>query len=96
MERDPQRGLEALRRGIELGPDHVDTAELYGAGAVEHAAVPFCQRHVIAAVRYGPFAAGAFPDGRTTAGGRALAEVASTHAATPRQVALAFLTRPMA
>lgn len=37
----PERGArarewgEALRRGVELGMTHIDTAEMYGAGAVE-------------------------------------------------------------
>ena len=36
MERDdPREVVRALRRGIELGMTHVDTAELYGAGVVE-------------------------------------------------------------
>lgn len=36
MERDDSRDVvRALRRGIELGMTHVDTAELYGAGVVE-------------------------------------------------------------
>ena len=32
---DPEQVRQALRRGIELGMTHVDTAELYGAGKVE-------------------------------------------------------------
>lgn len=32
---DPKRAVEALRRGLDLGMRHVDTAELYGAGQVE-------------------------------------------------------------
>lgn len=36
MERDDRSdALAALRRGLELGMTHVDTAEMYGAGAVE-------------------------------------------------------------
>lgn len=35
MERDPKGSVAALRRGVELGLTHVDTAELYGAGRVE-------------------------------------------------------------
>src|SRR5687767_8427125 len=27
--------IAALRRGVELGLDHIDTAEMYGAGAAE-------------------------------------------------------------
>lgn len=36
MERDDRRGaIEALRRGLDLGMTHVDTAEMYGDGRVE-------------------------------------------------------------
>ncbi len=35
MERDPKGSAAALRRGVELGLTHVDTAEMYGAGRVE-------------------------------------------------------------
>src|SRR5438128_1509348 len=36
MERDdPQAVVEALRRGLDAGLTHVDTAEMYGAGRVE-------------------------------------------------------------
>ena len=60
--------------------------------AVEHAVLPWCERHGIAVVGYSPFAQGRFPGPRTE-GGRALTEIAAGHRATPRQVALAFLTR---
>src|SRR6202012_4317563 len=32
-EGDPASAIAALRRGIDLGMNHIDTAELYGAGA---------------------------------------------------------------
>ncbi len=35
MERDPAAAVAALRRGIDLGMTHIDTAEMYGAGRVE-------------------------------------------------------------
>ena len=35
MERDRAGSIAALRRGIELGMSHIDTAEMYGSGAVE-------------------------------------------------------------
>ncbi len=35
MERDHQDAVAALRRGFDLGLTHVDTAEMYGDGAVE-------------------------------------------------------------
>jgi len=34
-EGDPASAIAALRRGIDLGMNHIDTAELYGAGAAE-------------------------------------------------------------
>jgi diketogulonate reductase-like aldo/keto reductase len=35
MERDPRGAVAALRRGLDLGMTHVDTAEMYGSGRVE-------------------------------------------------------------
>lgn len=35
MEKDRRAAIEALRRGIDLGMTHVDTAEMYGDGKVE-------------------------------------------------------------
>jgi diketogulonate reductase-like aldo/keto reductase len=35
MERSPKMSIDALRYGIDLGLTHVDTAEIYGDGAVE-------------------------------------------------------------
>lgn len=35
MERSPRMSIDALRYGIELGLTHIDTAEIYGDGAVE-------------------------------------------------------------
>lgn len=35
MQRDPESSAEALQRGLELGLMHIDTAEMYGSGAVE-------------------------------------------------------------
>lgn len=60
--------------------------------AIEHAVLPWCAAHDVAVVAYSPFGHGDFPDPRTP-GGRALAEIAAAHGATPRQVALRFLTR---
>lgn len=59
--------------------------------AVEHAVVPFCQENGIAVVGYTPFGTSEFPP--PGLGGSALQKVAKRHGATPRQVALAFLTR---
>lgn len=63
-----------------------------GERRVEHAVLPACRRLGVALVGYSPFGSGDFPSPRS-AGGRVLAEVAGAHDATPRQVALAFLTR---
>ena len=63
-----------------------------GERSVEHAVIPCCQRHGIAAVGYSPFAVGRFP-GAGSAGRETLEDIAANRNATPRQVALAFLTR---
>ena len=54
--------------------------------------LPYCQRHGIALVGYSPFGHGDFPSPRSRQGAL-LGQIAQRHAATPRQVALAFLTR---
>jgi len=63
-----------------------------GERAIEHAVLPWCEQNGVALVGYAPFGSGHFP-GPGTHGGKALAAVAEAHGATPRQVALAFLTR---
>jgi len=61
--------------------------------AIEHGVIPWCEENDVAVVAYSPFGhAGGFP-GSHTAGGRVLKEVAERHSATPRQIALRFLTR---
>lgn len=35
MERNRKGSIEAIRRGLDLGMTHVDTAEMYGSGTVE-------------------------------------------------------------
>jgi diketogulonate reductase-like aldo/keto reductase len=60
--------------------------------AVEHAVLPWCERHSSALVAYSPFGPGQFPDAGTP-GGRLLRQIAESHNATPRQVALRFLLR---
>src|ERR1700730_16827956 len=59
---------------------------------VEHAVIAWCEHHGVAVTAYSPFGHGAFPTPRSV-GGRVLADIARAHDATPRQVALAFLTR---
>ncbi|HTQ79116.1 MAG TPA: aldo/keto reductase [Thermoanaerobaculia bacterium] len=63
-----------------------------GERAIEHAVLPYCEAQGIAVVAYSPFGAGDFPSPGNR-GGRVLAAIAQAHGATPRQVALAFLTR---
>jgi diketogulonate reductase-like aldo/keto reductase len=61
--------------------------------AIEHAVLPWCDKHGVAVVGYSPFGhRGGFP-GPHTRGGRVLQEIAAAHGATARQVALRFLVR---
>ncbi|CAH1660735.1 Diketogulonate reductase-like aldo/keto reductase [Hyphomicrobiales bacterium] len=60
--------------------------------AIEHAVIPWCERHGVAVTAYSPFGHDDFP-ASGNAPGKVLAEIAATHGATARQVALAFLTR---
>jgi diketogulonate reductase-like aldo/keto reductase len=60
--------------------------------AIEHAVIPWCEKHGVAVVAYSPFGHGSFP-GPRTAGGRVLREIAEAHHAAARQVALRFLVR---
>jgi len=60
--------------------------------AIEHSVIPWCEAHDVAVVAYSPFGHDDFPDPQSV-GGKILQEIAARHGATPRQVALAFLTR---
>jgi diketogulonate reductase-like aldo/keto reductase len=60
--------------------------------AIEHAVIPWCEKHNVAVVAYSPFGHNEFPSARSK-GGEVLQAIADAHEATPRQVALAFLTR---
>jgi diketogulonate reductase-like aldo/keto reductase len=60
--------------------------------AIEHAVLPWCERHGVAVVAYSPFGHNDFPSPRSK-GGEVLQAVADAHKATPRQVALSFLAR---
>jgi diketogulonate reductase-like aldo/keto reductase len=60
--------------------------------AIEHAVIPWCERHGTAVVAYSPFGHNDFPPARSKAG-EVLQTIAEAHGASPRQVALAFLTR---
>ncbi len=59
---------------------------------VEHGVLPWCERHQITVVAYSPFGHGRFPSA-DSAPGQLLGRIAAAHRATPRQIALAFLTR---
>jgi diketogulonate reductase-like aldo/keto reductase len=60
--------------------------------AIEHSVIPWCETHGVAVVAYSPFGHNDFPQ-PGSAGGKVLATIAKAHGATPRQVALTFLTR---
>jgi len=60
--------------------------------AIEHAVIPWCERNGVAVVAYSPFGHNDFPSARSK-GGEVLQRIADAHKASPRQVALAFLTR---
>jgi diketogulonate reductase-like aldo/keto reductase len=59
--------------------------------AIEHAVIPWCAKHGVAVVAYSPFGHNEFPSPRSKAG-EVLQAIADAHQATPRQVALGFLT----
>lgn len=60
--------------------------------AIEHAVLPWCEKNGVAVVAYSPFGHDDFPSPRSKAGD-VLQAIAESHGASPRQVALAFLTR---
>lgn len=87
------RGLEAAL--AIAGPGKIACNQvLYHLGerGIEHSVLPWCEQHKVALVAYSPFGSGDFPDAKSV-GGKVLARVAAARGATPRQVALAFLTR---
>jgi len=60
--------------------------------AIEHAVIPWCKTHGVAVVAYSPFGHDEFPSSGGPHG-QLLQKIAEAHGASPRQVALAFLTR---
>jgi diketogulonate reductase-like aldo/keto reductase len=60
--------------------------------AIEHAVTPWCERNGVAVVAYSPFGHSDFPSPRSKAG-ETLQAIADAHGVSPRQIALAFLTR---
>jgi diketogulonate reductase-like aldo/keto reductase len=76
------------------GPDRIACNQvLYNLHErnIEHAVLPWCESHGVAVVGYTPFGTRGFPP--TGAAGAALEAIAERHAATPRQVTLAYLSR---
>jgi diketogulonate reductase-like aldo/keto reductase len=60
--------------------------------AIEHSVIPWCEQHGVAVVAYSPFGHNDFPQPRSKPG-EILQSIAAAHGASPRQVALSFLTR---
>ena len=60
--------------------------------AIEHAVIPWCKAHGVAVVAYSPFGHDDFPTPQSSPG-QLLQDIADAHGASPRQVALGFLTR---
>jgi diketogulonate reductase-like aldo/keto reductase len=60
--------------------------------AIEHAVIPWCEQHGVAVVAYSPFGHNDFPSPRSQPG-ELLRTIAAAHGASPRQIALGFLTR---
>jgi diketogulonate reductase-like aldo/keto reductase len=87
---DDLNETRTIARGAQLVCDQV----LYHLEerAIEHAVLPWCERNRVAVVAYSPLGHGRSPDEHSP-GGRVLAAIAAAHGATPRQVALRFLTR---
>jgi diketogulonate reductase-like aldo/keto reductase len=60
--------------------------------SIEHAVIPWCEKHDVSVVGYSPFGSGNFPKAASPAG-KVLEEIGKLHNATARAVALQFLTR---
>jgi diketogulonate reductase-like aldo/keto reductase len=60
--------------------------------AIEHSVIPWCKAHGVAVVAYSPFGHDDFPSPQSKPG-QLLQNIADAHGASPRQVALGFLTR---
>jgi diketogulonate reductase-like aldo/keto reductase len=84
--------LEELGRAAPRGPACNQVLYHLQERAIEHAVLPWCEKHDLAVVAYSPFGHGDFP-GPNTPGGHVLQEIAAAHGATSRQVALRFLVR---
>jgi diketogulonate reductase-like aldo/keto reductase len=87
---------DLLRQAVEIaGPGKIACDQVLYHLEERHAdagLIPLCGELGLAFTGYSPFGSGSFPSPQSR-GGKVLAEVARAHSATPRQVALAFLTR---
>jgi diketogulonate reductase-like aldo/keto reductase len=61
--------------------------------AIEHTVLPWCEQHGTAVVAYTPFGQSPAIYAGSSAEAKSLQAIAAAHAASPRQVALAFLLR---
>jgi diketogulonate reductase-like aldo/keto reductase len=61
-----------------------------GERSIEHAVIPWCEKHGVAVVGYTPFGRSRFPPAN---GVETLTRIARHHGRSVRQIALAFLTR---
>jgi diketogulonate reductase-like aldo/keto reductase len=82
---------DELAEAVQIaGPDKVACNQVLHhleQRAIEHAVIPFCEKHHIAVVGYSPFGSGRFRSNAT------LDAIAKEHGATARQIALAFLAQ---
>lgn len=87
---DELREAQSYLRDTKLACNQV----LYNLGerGVEFRLLPYCRENGIAVVGYTPFGRSRFPRAQSKEGG-VLAQIASKHGKTPRQVILNFLTR---
>ena len=87
---------QLLREAVRIvGPRKIASNQVLYHLEERHAdagLIEACEELGVAFVAYSPFGSGSFP-AASSRGGRVLADVARAHRATPRQVALAFLTR---
>ena len=60
--------------------------------SIEHSVIPWCETNGVAVVAYSPFGHDQFPKLQSRQG-QVLQKIAAAHNATPRQIALSFLTR---
>lgn len=88
--------VEELTDALHIaGPGKIACNQVFyhlGQRTIEHDLSPWCAVHDISIVAYSPLGSGEFPSPGSVAG-KALADIAEKHDATPHQVALAFLVR---